>query len=147
MGLVRRDNSPLTPRAGYSRVILDDYRPLRLEYDHKDNSGLNPILFIISQEGKMSNERPKDILDWRYERAKEIKKVLKQIPFKFALISDKKYDLGPYEIIRLVNIFATSNNLKHSLEAFLKMKQRSEKMYEIPYLIKVIGEKKKKDNQ
>ncbi len=91
----------------------------------------------------MSAERVKDIIDWRSERAKEIKKVLNDLKFDFALISDKKYDLGPYEIIRLINIFATSRRMKRSLESFEKSIKRSGKMSGIPYLIGVIGEKKK----
>ncbi len=91
----------------------------------------------------MSAEREKDLIDWRGERAKEIKKVLNDLDFNFALMSDKKYDLGTYEIIRLVNIFTTSRRMKRSLESFYECIKRKRKMSEFPYLAKLIGEKKK----
>ncbi|MBA7557412.1 hypothetical protein ES705_50167 [subsurface metagenome] len=91
----------------------------------------------------MSAERVKDIIDWKGERAEEIKKVLNDLKFDFTLKSDEKYDLGPYEIIRLINIFATSRRMKRSLKSFEKCLKRYRKMSGIPYLIKVIKEKKK----
>ncbi|MBA7539925.1 hypothetical protein ES705_32214 [subsurface metagenome] len=92
----------------------------------------------------MSAEREKDIIDWRGERAKEIKKVINDLDFDFALISDGRYDLGPYEIIRLINIFATSKRMKRSLESFEKSIRRREKMSGLGYVIEVIKDKKKK---
>lgn len=80
----------------------------------------------------MSAERVKDIIDWRGKRAKEIKKVLNEVPFRIALISDKRYDLGPYEVIRVANIIATSRRMKRSLESFEKFIKKKEKMYEKP---------------
>ena len=94
----------------------------------------------------MSDERVKDIIDWRSERAEEIKKVFNDLKFDFALISDKRYDLGPFEIIRLINIFETSRRMKRSLESFEKFVRKKEKIYGLPYLKKVIGEKKKNKN-
>jgi hypothetical protein len=91
----------------------------------------------------MEAKRPVDIIDWRSERAKEIKKVLNDLKFNFVLISDDRYDLGPYEIIRLVNIFATSRRMKRSLESFEKCIKRSEKMSELDYVIKVTKGKNK----
>ena len=91
----------------------------------------------------MSAEKVKDIIDWRGERAKEIEKVLNDLKFDFALISDDRYDLGPYEIIRLINIFATSRRMKRSLESFEKFIKKSGKMIGLEYAIKVIKEKNK----
>lgn len=49
MGLVLQARSPFIPREGYSPITLDDYRTLRLEYDHKGNEESNPIQkFIIT---------------------------------------------------------------------------------------------------
>ena len=91
----------------------------------------------------MSAEREKDLIEWRGERAEEIKKVLNDLDFNFALMSDKKYDLGPYEIIRLINIFATSRRMKRSLESFEKCIKRSGKISGLEYAIKVIRDKNK----
>ena len=80
----------------------------------------------------MSICKRKDIIDWRGERAQEIKKVFKELRFNFALVSDQEYTLGPYEIIRLVNIITTSRRMKRSLKSFEKFIKKKERMYEIP---------------
>ncbi|MBA7534571.1 hypothetical protein ES705_26820 [subsurface metagenome] len=91
----------------------------------------------------MSAEREKDLIDWRGERAKEIKKVINDLKFDFALISDKRYDLGPYEMIRLINIFATSRRMKRSLESFEKFIKKNRETSGLEYAIKVIRDKNK----
>jgi len=104
-----------------------------------------PIKKLPGGFKKVSICKRKDIIDWRSERAKEIKKVINDLKFNFTLISDKGYDLGPYEIIRLINIFVTSRRMKRSLENFEKCIKRNRNMSGIPYLIRVIGEKKKNE--
>ncbi|MBA7554637.1 hypothetical protein ES705_47266 [subsurface metagenome] len=80
----------------------------------------------------MSIERVKDIIDWRGEKGQEIKQVFKELRFNFALVSDQEYTLGPYEIIRLANIIATSRRMKRSLEAFERFIRKKERMYGMP---------------
>ncbi|MBA7556944.1 hypothetical protein ES705_49671 [subsurface metagenome] len=80
----------------------------------------------------MRYKKEEDIIDWRGERAKKIIKAFKKIEFNFILVSDKEYNLGPYEIIRLVNIFATSNRVRRGLESFEKLIKRRDKGYELP---------------
>ncbi len=91
----------------------------------------------------MSAERVKDIIDWRSKRAKEIEHVVNGLDFDFALVSGQEYRLGPYEIIRLINIFATSRRMKRSLESFKKFIKKNREMSELKYLKEVIGEKNK----
>ena len=88
-------------------------------------------------------KRAEDIIDYKSEKAREIVSVIKSLPFHFALISDKKYDLGPYEIIRLINIIMTVKRKVKSLNSFEKLLRETDKHYQVPYLTKVIGEKKK----
>jgi len=77
----------------------------------------------------MAKKRPVDILDWRGDRAAEIVSVVNKLPYKISILSDSVYDLGPYELIRLVNIFATSNNIKRSLDGLIRLIRRREKIY------------------
>lgn len=78
---------------------------------------------------KMAVKRPVDVLDWRGDRAAEIVSVVRKLPYKIAILSDSQYNLGPYEIIRLVNIFCTSNNIKRSLDGLINLIRRREKIY------------------
>jgi len=77
----------------------------------------------------MTVKRPVDIIDWKGKRAEEIVKVVNSLDYSFAIFDGSPYGLGPYEIIRIVNIFCTSNNIKRSLNGFLKMIKRREKFY------------------
>ncbi len=88
-------------------------------------------------------KRAEDIIDYRSEKAREIVSVIKSLPFHFALISDKKYRLDGYEIIRLINIIMTVKRKVKSLNSFEKLLRETDKHYQVPYLTKVIGEKKK----
>lgn len=78
----------------------------------------------------MSVKRPVDIIDWKSKRAKTINKVVNSLEYTFAIFDGSPHGLGPYEIIRIVNIFCTSNNIKRSLNSFLKMIKRRERFYE-----------------
>lgn len=80
----------------------------------------------------MRAERKKDIIDWRSDRAKKIVKEFNKIKFRFNLVSDQEYGLGPYEIIRVVNIIATSNRIGRSLRGFEKFIKRKEEAYKLP---------------
>ncbi len=80
----------------------------------------------------MSDERPVDVIDWRDKRAKKIVKEFRMLGVGFILVSDKEYALGPYEIIRLVNIFATSNDIRRSLKGFVKLIKRRDRSCELP---------------
>jgi len=77
----------------------------------------------------MAKKRPVDILDWRGDRAAEIVSVVRRLPYKISILSDSVYDLGPYELIRLVNIFATSKNIKRSLDGLIRLIRKREKNY------------------
>ena len=88
-------------------------------------------------------KRAEDIIDYRSEKAREIISVIKSLPFHFALVSDKKYRLDGYEIIRLINIIMTVKRKVKSLNSFEKLLRETDKCYTVPYLTKVIGEKKK----
>ena len=87
----------------------------------------------------MSIEKVKDILDWRSERARKIEKVVNNLNFDFAIISDKEYTLGPYELIRLVNIIATSRRIGRSLDGFERSIKRQDRVYELPDWSKPYG--------
>ena len=91
-------------------------------------------------------KRAEDIIDYRSEKAREIISVIKSLPFHFALVSDKKYRLDGYEIIRLINIIMTVKRKVKSLNSFEKLLRETDKHYQVPYLIKAIGEKKKSEN-
>ncbi|GAI66427.1 unnamed protein product [marine sediment metagenome] len=78
----------------------------------------------------MSAKRVKDVIDWRSKKAKSIVKVFNNLPFRIAILSDDQYILGPYEMIRLVNIFYTSNDIRRSLKAFGAMIRRRDDIYE-----------------
>lgn len=77
----------------------------------------------------MSVKRPVDIIDWKSKRAKVIAKIVNNLNYNFIIFDGRPYGLGPYEIIRIINIFCTSNNIKRSLNGFLKMIKRREKYY------------------
>jgi len=77
----------------------------------------------------MAVKRPVDVIDWRGKRAEEIVKAVNKLDYALAIFDGRPYGLGPYEIIRIVNIFYTSNNIKRSLDGFLKMIKRREKYY------------------
>lgn len=77
----------------------------------------------------MSTKRPVDIIDWKGKRAKTINKVVNSLDYTFAIFDGRPHGLGPYEIVRIINIFCTSNNIKRSLNGFLKMIKRREKYY------------------
>ncbi len=77
----------------------------------------------------MSVKRPVDVLDWRGDRAKEIESVINKLPYRIVIMGDGQYDLGPYELIRLVNILYTSNNIKRSLDGLKNLIRRREKIY------------------
>ena len=91
-------------------------------------------------------KRAEDIIDYRSEKAREIVRVIKSLPFHFALVSDKKYRLDGYEIIRLINIIMTVKRKAKSLNSFEKLLRKTDESYQVPYLIKAIGEKKKNEN-
>ena len=80
----------------------------------------------------MNVKRPVDIIDWRGERAKKIVKEFNNWNYTFTLTSFKEYELGPFEVIRLVNIFATSNNIKQSLNGFVNLLQKRDLSHELP---------------
>jgi len=77
----------------------------------------------------MTVKRPVDIIDWKGKRAEDIIKVVNSLDYYFAIFDGSPHGLGPYEIIRIINIFCTSNNIKRSLNGFLKMIKRREKYY------------------
>jgi hypothetical protein len=87
-------------------------------------------------------KREEDIIDYRSEKAREIISVIKSLPFHFALVSDKKYRLDGYEIIRLINIIMTVKRKVKSLNSFEKLLRKTDNHYQVPYQTKVIGEKK-----
>jgi len=93
----------------------------------------------------MSVKRPVDIIDWRGKRAKKIVREWEKIKYEIFLRGGTGYQLKPYEIIRLVNIIATSNGIKRSLEAFEKVIWRSKNIDEIEEIIR--SEKIEKDNK
>jgi len=74
-------------------------------------------------------KRAEDIIDYRSEKAKEIVSVIKSLPFYFALVSDKEYRLGGYEIIRLINIIMTVKRKVKSLNSFEKLIRKTGKYY------------------
>ncbi|GAI71664.1 unnamed protein product [marine sediment metagenome] len=78
----------------------------------------------------MSAERVKDVLDFRSKRAKEVVKAFKKLDFAIAILSDDEYILGPYELIRLVNIIYTSKRIRRSLNDFGAMLRRRDDIYE-----------------
>lgn len=80
----------------------------------------------------MSVKRPVDIIDWRGERAKRIVTDFSNWSYTFTLAKGKEYELGPFEMIRLVNIFATSNDIKRSLNGFVNILKRRDKAHEMP---------------
>jgi len=80
----------------------------------------------------MSVKRPVDIIDWRGERARKIVTDFSKWSYIFTLAKGKEYELGPFEMIRLVNIFATSNDIKRSLNGFVNLLKRRDKAYEMP---------------
>ena len=86
-------------------------------------------------------KRPVDVLDWRGDRAAEIVSVVRKLPYKISILGGSQYDLGPYEIIRIVNIFCTSNNIKRSLDSLVKLIRRREKIYKEQY--NILRDKKK----
>lgn len=77
----------------------------------------------------MVKKRPVDVLDWRGDRAAEIVGVVRKLPYKISILYDSQYDLGPYELIRIVNIFCTSNNIKRSLDGLIRLIRRRERIY------------------
>lgn len=77
----------------------------------------------------MVRKRPVDVLDWRSDRAAEIVSVVSKMKYRIVILGDDQYDLGPYELIRLVNIFATSNDIKRSLDSLVKLIRRRERIY------------------
>jgi len=78
----------------------------------------------------MSVKRPVDVIDYRGERAKKILTVFCNIKFDFFIKGNKEYELGPFEMIRLVNIFATSNDIKRSLNGFANLLKKRDENYE-----------------
>ncbi len=90
-------------------------------------------------------KRAEDIIDYRSEKAREIIRVIKSLPFHFALVSDKKYRLDGYEIIRLINIIMTVKRKAKSLNSFEKLLRNTSKYYQVTYLKEVREEKKKNE--
>ncbi|MBA7542145.1 hypothetical protein ES705_34464 [subsurface metagenome] len=78
----------------------------------------------------MAAERAKDILDWRSEKAKEIVKVVRNLDFRIAILSDDVYVLNGYEIVRLINIFCTTKRTRKSLNSFVAFLRRRDNIYE-----------------
>ena len=77
----------------------------------------------------MSAKRPVDIIDWKGEKARSIVRAVNSLDYAFTIFDGRPHVLGPYEVIRIINIFCTSNNIKRSLNGFLKMIKRREKYY------------------
>lgn len=90
---------------------------------------------------EMKVKRVKDVLDRRSKRAKSIVEAFNKLEFHFAILSDEEYILGPYELIRLVNIFYTSNRVKRSLNNFAASIRRRDYIFE--HQLEIIRDKKK----
>ncbi|GAI70970.1 unnamed protein product, partial [marine sediment metagenome] len=86
-------------------------------------------------------ERAKDVLDWRSERAKEIVKVVRNLDFRIAILSDDTYVLGGYEVVRLINIFCNTKRTRKSLNSFVASLRRQDYIEENQLAI-IRGEKK-----
>jgi len=84
-------------------------------------------------------KRAEDIIDYRSEKAGEVVRVIKSLPFHFALVSDKEYRLDGYEIIRLINIIMTVKRKAKSLNSFEKLLKKREEVYKLPDLSKPKG--------
>ncbi|GAI60920.1 unnamed protein product, partial [marine sediment metagenome] len=60
----------------------------------------------------------------------EIDKVIRNLDFRIAILSDDTYILEGYEIVRLINIFCNTKRIRKSLKSFEAMIRRRDDIYE-----------------